>query len=78
MLGRDETDVMEFLNECETFVANDQEGYYKSSWINEVVLPMYQHYMCRLNGDYLTYDTEETAATDWRLAEDHWRQTHDN
>lgn len=78
LLGKDETDVYEFLNECETFVANDQEGYYKSSWINGVVMPMYQHYMCRLNGDKDTYDTTEVEATDWRLACDLWREWHDN
>ena len=78
LLGEGETDIWEFLQECEAFLVNDTEGCYKSSWINGVVIPMYEHYMCRLNGDKDTYDTEETLATDWRLAEDLWREWHDN
>jgi hypothetical protein len=71
-----EMDYYELLNECAMFVANDVDGYYKSRWINDVVVPMYEHYQCRLNGDKLTYDTNETMATDWRLAENHWREAH--
>ena len=78
LLGANESDVYEFLNECEAFVRNGPEGTYKSSWINGVVIPMYQHYMCRLNGDKDTYDTSETLATDWRLAENLWREWNDN
>lgn len=69
-------DYWEFLNECRSFVANGEKGYYTSNWINNVVRPMYNHYMCRLNGDYVTYDIEETLATDWRLAEKHWMESH--
>lgn len=77
LLGPNETSVWEFLNECEAFVLNDGEGYYKSSWINDVVIPMYEHYMCRLNGDKYSYDVDENMATDWRRAEILWREWHD-
>ncbi len=76
LLGENETDVWEFLEECRVFLIHQAEGHYSSSWINNVVIPMYEHYMCRLNGDYYTYDTTETRATDWQLAEYKWRERH--
>ena len=76
LFGPNESDPWEFLNECEQFVANDSEGYYKSGWLNDVALPMYEHYVCRLNGDKDTYDMQETKATDWRLAEQLWKEWH--
>ena len=78
LMSAKETDIWEFMAECRTFVDNNIDGHYQSSWINNVVIPMYEHYMCRLSGNYNTYDTSENKATDWRLAEDHWRQSHDN
>ena len=71
-----EVDYYELLNECQMFVDFTTDGTYKSKWINGVVVPMYEHYMCRLNGDKVTYDINETLATDWRLAEEHWREEH--
>ena len=78
LLGGMESDWWEFLQECKIFVANGPDWAYSSKWLTEVVSPMYEHYTCRLNGDTMTYDTSETKATDWRLAEDHWREQHDN
>jgi len=67
----------EFLLECEQWNKLQAEGWYKSSWINHVVLPMYEHYMCRLNGDKHTYDINENLDPAWRLAENLWREWHD-
>ena len=78
LLGKDETSVWEFLNECEHFVEFGPDGAYKTKWIKHVVVPMYEHYMCRLNRDYHSYDVEENLADDWRLAEVLWRSWNDN
>jgi thymidylate synthase len=67
----------EFLEECRIFNLHQADGTYKSPWLNHVVRPMYEHYMCRLNKDYDTYDTTETADTAWRLGEDLWRSWHE-
>ena len=77
LLGENETDVMELLNECEQFVKYGDEITYKSNWLEKVVKPMYGHYQCRRNGDKDTYDVEETQADDWALAESKWREWHD-
>ena len=71
-----ELEVSELMEECERFVGYGAAGDYTSGWINDVVVPMYEHYMCRLNGDKDTYDLMETKATDWRLAEKLWRRWH--
>ena len=67
----------EFLMECEDFVRYADEIEYKSQWLQEVVKPMYSHYMCRLNGDKVTYDVEDNADQAWGHAEYLWREWHD-
>lgn len=68
----------DLLTDCEVFNLNPGEGPYRTRWMNKVVVPMYEHYMCRLNGDKHTYDIFENEATDWRLAEVLWREWHDS
>ena len=70
--------LQEFLNECAMFVEHTDEITYSNEWLETVAKPMYNHYMCRLNGDYDTYDLEETADHAWRQAEYLWREWHDN
>jgi thymidylate synthase len=76
LMGQNESDPWELLQECELFVQYATEHKYKSSWINKVVVPMYEHYQCRLNGDKDSYDTAEVEAEDWRVACDLWREWH--
>lgn len=68
----------ELMLDCEDFNRDPGEGPYRTKWMNRVVLPMYEHYVCRLNGDKQTYDIFENEATDWRLAEVLWREWHDS
>ena len=67
-------DLGEFLYECEQFMKYTDEGTYQSRFLNDIVVPMYQHYTCRLNGDLDTYDINETRDSDWRLFETSWRE----
>lgn len=67
----------EFLMECELFVRLQADATYKSNWINKVVLPMYDHYQCRLNGDKVTYNIDETQDTAWHTAEVEWQGWHE-
>jgi len=53
------------------------DGTYQNAWLEHTVKPMYNHYTCRLNGDKVTYDIEETMAPDWRAAEYLWREWHE-
>lgn len=73
----DEEDYTRLLLECEQFVKHGPEYTYTCKWIKHVVVPMYEHYACRLNGDKVTYDTAETMAKDWALAEEFWREWND-
>jgi len=66
----------EFLEECRLFLDHEDEGSYRSPWINRVVIPMFQHYICRKNGDKDTYDTNETEDPAWQQAENLWRTWH--
>ena len=63
-----------FLYECREFIAHGSDRKYTNQWLEYTVKPMYEHYMCRLNGDKDTYNTREVQATDWRLACDLWRE----
>ena len=76
ILGENET-LADLLLDCENFNKFQADGLYTTNWMNHVVLPMYEHYMCRLNGDYHTYDPKENHAKDWRLAESLWRKWHE-
>ena len=75
-LLRPKDDWWELLVECEMFVKSKGEGVYQNAWLEYVVKPMYEHYMCRLNGDKDTYNIEENMAPDWRQAEYLWREWH--
>jgi len=66
-------EVRDLLIDCENFVQHQEDWYYRTKWMKDVVLPMHGHYMCRLNGDKDTYDINENKATDWRTAEELWR-----
>ncbi len=66
----------EFLEECRLYLLHEQEGTYKSPWINRVVIPMADHYNCRKNGDKDTYDINETRDSAWQTAEHLWRSWH--
>ena len=68
------------LEECRRFVLAPipSEMAYTCKWMNNVVVPMHDHYICRLNGDYDTYDMEENKAEDWRYAEQLWRKWHND
>jgi len=72
--GEHHTDL---LKDCEEFIWEGDSKMYRTRWVNEVVVPMYGHYQCRLNGDKHTYDLSETSATDWKAAEQLWRIWHD-
>jgi len=65
------------LQECEVFTKYETNHDYHSNWINNVVIPMYEHYMCRLNGDYSSYDVFETLDDAWCQAERDWRSWND-
>jgi thymidylate synthase len=67
----------EFIWECQRFINYDGQGRYPFHWLEHVVKPMYEHYICRLNGDRHTYDTGEVQADDWRQAAELWRSWHD-
>ena len=63
-----------FLYECKQFIAHGSDRNYTNVWLQDTVKPMYEHYMCRLNGDKDTYDTAEVKAKDWRKACELWRE----
>jgi hypothetical protein len=73
----DTEDPTDFLYECEKFM-EDPHWPVRSKWLKHVVQPMYEHYVCRLNGDRTSYDIEENRASDWRTAEYLWREWHDS
>lgn len=77
-LLRDKDNWWEFLYECEMFMKHQDDYHYQNYWLRNVAVPMYQHYICRLNGDKHTYDTSEVKATDWRAACDLWREWYDS
>jgi thymidylate synthase len=64
--------VTDFLKDCEDFV-HDRESRYKTFWMNNVALPMYQAYSARIykTGDGLEF-VDRIAATDWRIACRKW------
>ncbi len=76
VLEPERQDLQEFLNECEQFIKYTDEIEYKSRWLEHVAKPMYNHYQSRLNGDYHSYDIEETQDDAWALAEKYWREWH--